>query len=287
MTPLDPLTHFFENQADCRLWAMTGSLVNPRRTRDKFTDYDVAFFTTDVTPYRQDDHFLTQFGEVLLQTAPPTPHVSQPTQGCTYLVQYTSGLRIDFQFYALDQLANCLASDQLTKIMADKDQCLPQPPTPSDRDYWTLPPTTAQYSATVREFWWQFLNTLKANCRHDFLLAQFYLNLTRTELVQLWTWLLAYPDGFERSYGKQNTDLISQLPSHDRAQLLATFDTSSPRALNESLRLLQDLMVPIARLLTSEVGVDYRQFIPYESVPERYLQSKHEPQLAHYFRSKY
>lgn len=255
MDPLTNLMNFFERQADCRLWAMNGSLINPRHHPDKFSDYDVAFFTSDVTPYRQDDHFLTQFGEVLLQTTPPTPHVTAPEKGCTYLVQYTSGLRLDFQFYALDQLANYLASDRLTKIMADKDQRVTQPLIPSDRDYWILKPTPAQYRATVHEFWWQFLNTIKANCRGEFGLAQFYLNLTRNELIQIWTWLLASPDGFERSYGKQNTDLINKLPPQDRAALLATFDSSSEQAINQALRALQTLFVPLARLHLKSVSI--------------------------------
>ncbi|KRO27820.1 hypothetical protein DY78_GL002883 [Lactiplantibacillus fabifermentans DSM 21115] len=266
---------------------MNGASINPTLTPDKFTDYDVAFFTTDVTPYRNDDHFLTEFGTVLLQTEPPTPLIADPTDGCTYLVQYTSGLRIDFQFYPLTQLPTYLQSERLTQIIGDKDQRLPRPKVPTDQDFWTTKPTPTQYDETVREFWWQFLNTLKANCRHQTLLAQTYLNLTRAELVQLWTWRVAFEQGFDRSYGKQNTTLLAYLTPTDTAQLMATFNTDSTRAINHALRTMQQLFVPLARLISDDLPIDYQQWQPLEHVPQRYLLSKAEPKLAHFFKSPF
>lgn len=48
---MDLLIQFAKENQDIRLFAMNGSRVNPKIPDDSFKDYDVVFFTDNITKY--------------------------------------------------------------------------------------------------------------------------------------------------------------------------------------------------------------------------------------------
>lgn len=242
---LKQLTAFANEQEDIRVFAMNGSRVNPMVPDDSFKDFDVVFFTAEVAYYRKHPEFLQRFGNILLMTEPEKSDFSPmfpKNDGYIYLVQYVAGHRIDVQFRSLDQLDAYLQEDSLTQILLDKDHRVLQPPVPSDNDYHVKQPTDAQFQRTIKEFWWQGLNVLKAVARDELLLAEFYMTLTRNECRNVLTWVTALDYGFERSYGKCSHQITSLLPDQTARQLMQTYQTGSKEGLIGSLQQLRELM---------------------------------------------
>ncbi len=285
---LQKLHTFFLENDDLRIFAMSGSRLNRKISDDKFKDWDVIFFTENIEKYKQDKQFLEKFGETLLITEPDgVGHFYELTypemDGYTYLVQYKSGLRIDFQFMKCARLEKYFAEDSLAKIILDKDGNAPSR-IPDDKAYWIKPPAPEELNYSIKEFYWQFLNTLKANLRGEFLLAQFYLNLTRKECIRLMTWSIADKRGFAHNYGKENTALFQFLEKSDAALLEKSFNSASNEKINQSLKILAKLEKKQIDEHSHRLFFSDLDFSGYENIPNDYLISKDEKTLAEYFK---
>lgn len=282
------LLHFFEKNDDLRLFCMNGSRVNVRIPEDKFKDYDVVFFTDTIEKYSRDPRFLNYFGEILLMTEPDKDPLFSPSfpnkEGYIFLVQYKNGVRIDFQFRLLDQIETYLIEDSLTKVIKDKDQRrMPIRINPTDQDYWIDHPEVMLVESSVKEFWWQMLNVLKATIRGELLLAQFYITITRDELVRLMTWCVASTEGFERSYGKCHTQVLNYLPEKEREQLLTSYNTGSKEQIYQVLRTLGDLEQTYIEQTANFFHFEEERLKKYRFIPYEYLMSKGEDELAKFF----
>ena len=274
------LTRFFDAQNDLRVFAMNGSKTNKNIEDDIFKDYDVVFFTDKVEYYKNNPDFLNQFGDILLYTEPEVG-AAQPFfpkgNGYIYLVQYADGERIDIQFRTLDQLPAYLSEDSLTMVVGDKDGRIKETIIPNDSDYWLPPPSDELYLTTINEFWWEYLNTLKATIRGELLLAQFYLNLTRDELVHLITWEVAFEQGFDRNYGKKQTKILNDLSPERCDQLMKTFETQTKEKIFEALQIMSTLMGESTRMLEKRFEVVTPAL---NQAPVIYLRSKNQQRLA-------
>ncbi|MGL4696395.1 aminoglycoside 6-adenylyltransferase [Enterococcus larvae] len=283
---MEQLTAFFEENSDLKVFGMNGSRTNKNIPLDRFKDYDVVFFTDEVLKYKNDSTFLSDFGEILLFTEPEID-ASDPlfpeNEGYIYLVQYTDGTRIDIQFRMVDKLDAYLKEDSLTQIIGDKEGRVTSMSTPSDSDYWLKQPTQSAYEQSIKEFWWEFNNTLKATLRGELLLAQFYLNLTREELILLMTWTIAQKYGYAKNYGKKYTKLLDHLSDSEQAILLSTFDTGSVESIYKALKRMKQLEERYTKAFEEGGAVDYQSLLPLKDVPSKYLKSKGYLELADFF----
>ncbi len=284
------LQHFFETNEDLKIFAMNGSKVNQNIHPDKFQDYDVVFFTDNLDKYKKESTFLNQFGDPLIVTVPDEKgHINHgltfpEKDGYIYLAQYKDGTRIDMQFLLLSKLADYLTSDSLTKIIGDKEQLIKNSLIASDQDYWQRQPDRAEIEYAIKEFWWQFNNSLKATLRNDFLYAQNNINLTREELIRLITWVVAQENGLNRSYGKASTQILPLLKVSEQEQLKKTFNTSSNENIYIALKKMGQLHCHFLKELNNLLSLNLsKEMLELHQVPSLFLRSKEEEKLAHYF----
>lgn len=290
---MQKLMDFFDSNDDLKIFSMNGSRVNPTITPDIFQDYDVVFFTDSIAKYKKDTAFLSAFGEVLLMTEPDDDTWANEErlypngEGYTYLVQFKNGERIDFQFLTLPLLKNYLHENRLTKIIGDKEGLVAEEIIPTDQDYWQEQPEKNQIRYSIKEFWWQFNNTLKAICRKEFLLAQFYLTLTREELIHILTWQVSIQEGLTKNYGKKN-DLIFQYLDRATADLLrSTFDTHNEAAMLTSLKDMGNLESVYVSKLDQLIHTEFTKEVAYlKKAPAAFLASKGKNKLANEFHFK-
>lgn len=260
---LHSLTDFAKENQDIRLFALNGSRVNAKIPNDSLKDYDVVFFTDNVKKYIKNPSFFEGFGEVLLHTEPENglfPKTFSPDEGYIYLVQYMDGTRIDFQFRMLSHLAAYLKEDSLTKILLDKDRRVKEPIIPDDSTHWVKKPSQKLFQASLAEFWWQNLNALKALAREELTLAYFYVTISREELLRLLTWKTALTHGFNRSYGKQNHQIIQLLGQEEQSALQATYCGLSISQQATALTNMEKVVEQIMPQLGKELNYSYPDF---------------------------
>ncbi|WP_429975425.1 aminoglycoside 6-adenylyltransferase [Enterococcus sp. DIV0086] len=284
---MDLLETFFYQSDDLLVFLMNGSKINVNIPDDKFKDFDVAFFTNNSAKYKGNSEFIKKnFGEILLMTEPFNPFnlelFKDESDGkrYSYLIQFVDGNRIDMSFYELDYLEEYLKSDSLTKLICDKTNRIKEEMVPSDADYLLRYPSSEVIKECIKEFWWQFLNTLKSVARNNYLLAQKYLNYTREQLIQMLTWQVALDNGFDKNYGKEFTNITNFLSPKNLNLLQQTFNTTDFESMISSLKIMKMLEVKVEKILSDRMSFDYTD---YSYIPRNYLISKDEEELASYF----
>lgn len=284
---MDLLKTFFYQNDDLLVFLMNGSKINVNIPDDKFKDFDVVFFTNDSAKYIGNSEFIKKyFGEILLMTEPFNPFnlelFKDESDGTryTYLIQFVDGNRIDMSFYELDYLEEYLKADSLTKLICDKTNRIKKEMIPSDADYLLRYPSSEVIKECIKEFWWQFLNTLKSIARNNYLLAQKYLNYTREQLIQMLTWQVALDNGFDKNYGKEFTTITNFLSPKTLNLLQQTFNTTDFESMISSLKIMKTLEVKVEKILADRMSFDYTD---YSYIPKSYLISKDEEELASYF----
>ncbi|XEO94728.1 aminoglycoside 6-adenylyltransferase [Latilactobacillus sakei] len=284
---MDLLQTFFNQNDDLLVFFMNGSKINVNVPDDKFKDFDVAFFTNDSSKYIGNSEFIKKFfGEILLMTEPFNPFnlelFKDESDGTrySYLIQFVDGNRIDMSFYELDYLEEYLKLDGLTKLICDKTNRIKEEMIPSDADYLLRYPSNEVIKECIKEFWWQFLNTLKSIARKNYLLAQTYLDYTREQLIQMLTWQVALDNGFDKNYGKEFTNITNFLSPKNLDLLQQTFNTSDFENMINSLKIMKSLEVKIEKILSDRMSFDYTD---YSYIPRNYLISKEEEELASFF----
>lgn len=287
---MSQLKQFFHEKEDLKVFGMNGSKVNPNIPDDKFKDYDVVFFTTDLEQYIRDDSFLNQFGDILIMTEPEkdcvTPNELLNGKGYVYLVQYMDGLRIDMQFRLLETLEEYLIEDSLTLIIEDKEGLVKNLPIPTESNYYLNKPCKEQVEASITEFWWMVPNILKATLRNQLLLAEFYTRLAREELIQGITWTIAIEEGWNKNYGKEYTHILNYLEGADHKTLMASFKTGSSLNILASLQEMITLENKYTKKLVSHFNLNPEKFNKFKDIPAIYLNSKGESVLAERFKQE-
>ena len=152
-------------QSDERIRAvyLNGSRTNPNVPKDIFQDYDVVYVVTETKPFIVDKDWINRFGEILFMQF-PDKHPDYPSDKDNFygwLMQFTDGTRIDLHVESIDHARANILNDSLCKVLLDKDNCLPDIPESSDKNYWVSKPSEAQFCCSCTEFWWCLNNVAK------------------------------------------------------------------------------------------------------------------------------
>ena len=136
-----------------RAVVMNGSRANPSAERDIFQDYDIAFFVTDVEPFREESRVVPYFGvPLLVETVEDQVYRPGLRDGrYTYNVQFIDGNRIDMAFFPVEMLER-RPFDSLTRVLLDKDGLIPDLPNPSERSHFITEPTQKLYDDCCNTF---------------------------------------------------------------------------------------------------------------------------------------
>ena len=59
-----------EEDERIRAVTMEGSNVTPGAVHDKYSDFDVTFFVTDIRPFTTDKDYMKRFGDILIMQQP-------------------------------------------------------------------------------------------------------------------------------------------------------------------------------------------------------------------------
>lgn len=278
---------FFNQQDDLLVFLMNGSRVNKVIPDDKFKDFDVAFFTNNISKYIENPSFIAKyFGEILIMTEPYSQHNLELFQDesdgkkYNYLIQFADGNRIDMNFFDIEYLNDFIESDSLTKVIADKTTSITKEIIPSDKDYWLKEPSSEIVNECIKEFWWVFLYVLKNIARKQYLLAQKNLILTRDHLIQMLAWQVGFEYGFDKSYGKEFTDITNYLAPKQVQLLVRTFNTADTDGVLTALQIMKELEEKTERVLADKLSIDFKD---YSHVPREYLLSLGEDELAEFF----
>ncbi|MDU0200418.1 aminoglycoside 6-adenylyltransferase [Paenibacillus sp. MAH-36] len=198
------LLGFAQESEYIRAVIMNGSRVNPNVPRDIFQDYDIVYVVTSLQSFIQDRSWIDRFGNLIIMQTPDEmgEEVSEPLHKFTFLMQFTDGNRIDLSFYEADHISTW-HRDSLSVLLLDKDGIIAPFDEPSNRDYVTQPPTSAQFAGCCNEFWWVSTYIAKGLWRRELAYAKFmYEHPVRDMLIRMLQWQIGIQTDFAVDSGK-------------------------------------------------------------------------------------
>ena len=256
---LDLILNVARNEEGIRAVIMNGSRVNPQAKKDAFQDFDIVYFVRDVEPYKRNQAFISQFGEMMiLQT--PEDMVDPPAENdghYTYLMQFLDGNRIDLSFYFLENISTCI-TDSLTVVLLDKDHLIPELPPASDRDYLPQKPTAKQFEDCCNEFWWVSPYVAKGLWRDELTYSKQMLDVyVREQLLKMLVWYFGVQTDFQKSPGKIGKYFKECLEPEIWMQLENTYADAQTEHMWDSLFVMGSLFRQTAQYVAKHFGFIY------------------------------
>lgn len=243
-----------------RAVVMNGSRANPRAPRDRFQDFDIVYFVTDVMPFKYNYEWIRRFGEIMIMQMPEDMLDPPPERngGFVYLMQFTDGNRIDLGIDPLTLIDEIVADSQ-TIVLLDKDGCIPPLTAPSEGDYLPKPPTAKAFADCCNEFWWVSTYVAKGLWRQEIIYAKHYLNhFVRNQLMKMIDWHIGTRTQFSRNPGKYGKYVRRYLEPAQWEMLEKTYADAEYEHTWESLFTTCALFRQIAQQVAAHFGFDYR-----------------------------
>jgi len=241
-----------------RTVTMEGSRANPATPKDKYQDYDISFYVTDITPfYNNPTWVIAQFGEPLMMQMPEAMRWPDGGGHFSYMMIYPDGVRLDLTLLPPRQYTDIA---EPSVVLLDKDGLLPPLPSPSDAVYHIKPPAPLYYYSCCNNFWWCLNNVAKGIARDELPYAMNMLNaVVRFELHCMIEWYIGTQHGFHLSAGKDGKYFKRYLPSELYTQYTATYSDGNYENLWTAVFTMCDLFHTLALSVAEHFGFAYRQ----------------------------
>lgn len=207
-----------KNDDRIRAVYMNGSRTNKNVPKDIFQDYDIVYVVSEVDSFMNEQDWISVFGELLMLQEPEKMDKAlgrnvDLSQNYGYLMLFQDGNRIDLHIQSKEFMLETYNQDSLTRPLLDKDNCLPLIPEASDRDYWVMRPSEAEYFSACNDFWWCTQNVAKGIWRQELPYAkQMFEEVIRPRLNQIISWWISSGYDFQMSPGKMGKYFERYLP---------------------------------------------------------------------------
>lgn len=100
------IIEFSKSDDRIRLATLEGSRTNPNVADDRFQDYDVSYFVTDMASFKRSDDWLDYFGARSMLQKPEAMALFPPELGnwFSYLILLEDGNKLDLTLIPIDEL---------------------------------------------------------------------------------------------------------------------------------------------------------------------------------------
>jgi aminoglycoside 6-adenylyltransferase len=220
---IQKLIRLGEAHDEVRAVILTSSRANG--SCDLLSDYDVEFYVTDPSCFIDHHDWYETFGPILVMLALPR----DDGPGCTRLVQYQDGSRIDFQVIGVEELHQICAAPKLTKgldigyvVLLDKDGIAASLRPPTLRAFVPEPPSAAHFADAANDFWWMSTYVAKSLWRGEALASASWLDhLRRVNLVPMLNWSVEMERDWSWPTGLYGKGLGKTLGPETRQEIIA------------------------------------------------------------------
>lgn len=179
---IDQLVKWANQQQSIRAVILTSSRAIPHASLDLFSDYDVILVLQSIHPFYVDRTWLEVFGPVLAVYRDPLIDANGQKRSA-YVVQYETGLKMDFNLWPVELLQQVTSSERLPpefdagyQILVDKDQLTTALSAPTYKGYIPTPPSETRYLELIESFFLDTTYAAKFLWRDDMMAAKHILD---------------------------------------------------------------------------------------------------------------
>lgn len=261
---MELLLKFAAEDDRIRLVTLEGSRANRNISPDRFQDYDISYFVTDMESFKENDDWLGVFGNRLMMQKPEDMELFPPELGnwFSYLMLLEDGNKLDLTLIPIEESeAYFSKSDGLVEVLLDKDALVRREVVPNDRQYWVRKPTAREFDDCCNEFWMVSTYIVKGLARKEFLFAVDHLHgIARPQLLRMMAWQIGSSEGYTFSLGKNYKFLDRYLPAEDWDALLSTYSASGYPEMWRSLFVCYELFRKYSKAVARSFGYDYPDY---------------------------
>ena len=260
---MDLILGFAENEEKIRLVGMEGSRTNKNIPKDDFQDYDITYIVTDVNYFTKSDDWLDIFGKRIIMQKPEDMDLFPAEEDWffSYLMLFEDGVKTDLKIVPVEMTEKYLKWDKLLKILLDKDGRVPDPPIPTDEDYWICKPSAAFFDDCCNEFWFVSTYIAKGLFRKELLFASWHMEqIARPELLNMLSWKIGIDYGYNFSIGKHSKFIYKYLPESDWDLLMQTYRLDSFENCLAALEAAHVLFRSASRYVADKLGYFYPDY---------------------------
>lgn len=264
---IDRLIAWAGGQDAVRAMFLTSTRAIPDATVDAWSDYDVILVVADIHPFDRDRSWLDAFGEVLVAYWDPVgPHPVTGIPQLSNVIQYASGLKVDFTLWSIEQMRRIATAPTLPpgldagyRILLDKDGLTVGMQAPTYTAYIVDRPDEATYRLLVNDFFVGVPYVAKCLLRNELLPAKWCLDhdMRDVYLRPMLEWRMECDHDWSVPTGALGKGLRKRLPPDLWAELEATYAAASINDNWESLFHTIALFRRIARDVGAYLGYAY------------------------------
>lgn len=242
---------------------MNGSRANRNAPKDIFQDYDIVYVVTKTASFINDASWVHKFGEILMIQEPDKMDQFigldvNFENSYAYLMLFTDGNRIDLHIETKASMREGYVNDKLTIPLMDKDNCLPNIPSPSDENYHIKKPTEGQFISYTNNFWWCLQNVAKGIWRDQLPYVKLmFHHTTRESLDKMVCWWIGIQHDYQVSVGAMNKYFKRYLPESYWEMYTKTYSDSDYDHIWESIFIACELFRILGREVAKEFDFTY------------------------------
>lgn len=236
-----------EGLGDDRIRAVTmeGSNVTPGAAHDKYSDFDVTFFTTDIRAFTTDKDYMKRFGDILIMQTPDDfykePYDYYGKKKFTYLTQYKDGNRIDLTFIDVSNISEQKNFKEPRTVLVNKDNYQELKNIESNECFFIKKPGEFEFENTVNEFRWVSNYATKGLCRDEFFYARHAMETLMTDMfMKMINWKIGIDNDFKVTTGSASKYLKKYLSEDEMRRFKGIFAGGDYESMWDKLFLMYD-----------------------------------------------
>jgi aminoglycoside 6-adenylyltransferase len=239
---LDLIIDVAKDDERIRAVQMQGSRTNPYAPRDRFQDYDICYFVSDVDSFVRDHHWIDVFGKrLMLQFLEAGDGIY------LYSMLFTDANRIDLVilpvgvFDRREDVNDGESDDNEAVWLLTKDDVFtPRPPATHEK-YNIKPPLKCVYDDVCNRFWWHTQYAAKGMYRDELPYTMHYMNVLRDALFRMVEWYIGQRSDYSVSAGKHGKYFKKHLNHVHYDMLCKTYTDSNAIFIWDALFAMCDL----------------------------------------------
>ncbi|NJP37764.1 aminoglycoside 6-adenylyltransferase [Alkalicoccus luteus] len=248
-----------EAMDEVRTVTLHGSRVSGA-PEDRWMDYDVAYYVTEMGALQQETAWLAPFGDRLIMQRPELSTLAEP-HGLGWfpiLMQFADGSRIDLTLVPVKLTENYLQQGEPGRMLLDKDGLLQRLSLQQEPGFAVVLPTAAEYADCCNEFWWVSPYVVKGLARGQLLYALEHISILRKEYRRMLSWKAAAEADGPVYAGKQGDGLEAIVPELEWQMLQRTYARAEPEKIAGLLPALWQAFSTASNETAGLLGFPYR-----------------------------
>jgi len=228
-----------------RAVAMDGSRASINAVHDRYSDFDIVYYVTDIREFTKDKSWINYFGDILILQCPMDwydhPYDYNSHENFAYLMQFADGNRIDLTLVDIRNIDRESKNNEPRIILLNKDNYPELTPVENECAFYIQVPALMEFDNTCNEFRWLSLLVAKGLCREELYYAKYCYDVLLMDMfMKMLNWKIGILHGFNVTTGKFSKYLKRYLSENEMKRLHGIFPNGKYEDIWDKLFIIYD-----------------------------------------------